>query len=454
MAINYLTLFTRLGRAVRIDTSLSLAQHNYHAWLEDVLALYAGDERPVVQSLLASKDAFRGTLGGLKSMLKGQVDALWGQAVLELDPPLVTTAPLDCLDAVIADMLEQSEAVDGNTVAITPATAEPANHGDAELVTSIACLTGTDDTAQLNEFLWPERKKVLCTSSAYNTTGLAGTELFQVSGERPVDTVVTGYRLHSGETVSLTALTAATGLLTNADFEAWTGVTPAADGWTIDTGAWGTEFRREATIHMKGSYCLRATGDGGAARMHQDIPIGTLAAGTKYVLGVWLRRSAAVAPGVPDTLGISLHTAAHAFGAGEQIALDQADLTAIPTADWQLHWFFFNTPDVVGDWTDLVLRIDQTMTAGVIVYIDELILAEPTYDTGVFYAMFSGPTACVPGDLWTLETSNGWEGRFQTYAALMYGRMFPSDNWSPYGSTQPDTLIDDFYCWPYSPWSP
>jgi len=453
MAIDYTVLFERLANAVRIDTSLSLAQHNYHQWLEDVLSLYTGDDREAVRSFLDAKDSFRSTLGSLKASLRQQVDALWVRTALQLDPPMASTGTLDCLDAIIADMLDHHEAVDGNTVAITAAAADADNHGDAQVVTSIACLNGTDDTAQLNEFLWPEKKVITCISSSFNTTGEGGSELFQLRGERPVDSALTGFRLFTGQTSQMQAMTATTGLLKNGDFESWTGSTPAADDWTVDTGDWGVEFSREATTTFKGDYCLRLTGDGGVAQLSQAVPIGTLAAERKYVVGVWMRRSAAVAPGVGNTLTVQLATAGHTFGIGEAITLDQADLAALPTTSWTLRWFFFNTPRVVGDWDDLELRITHNMTAGVIVYLDECCLAEPTYDNGVFYAVFSGALPAVEGDFWTMETANDWAGRFQTYAALMYGRMFPSGLWAPYGSTLPDTLIDDAYCWPYAPWT-
>jgi hypothetical protein len=413
VAINYTTLFQRVGRFIYVSNQLLAAQNTYrgigtHA--DGILDEYA-DRRDLVDGLLPTFDGLAAQMAAQVLVLKGYVDRTLGDLQAELNTPSDDVAVI--LPRLYEDMVLNGHTVDASTIGSPSIAAVSGNTGNGSLVASKVDALGRDAETSISEVV-----RFTCTLDSYDG-GTAGGEQFSVVGYPEINPETYGTR-GNGNGPTLSVLNEGGGNIpTNAGFDTFsTANTP--DSWDIDapgSGGPGTVIFSEAsTVYTAGGMALKLQGNSSTATVTLSQTIASrLDPLTRYVGGVRLRKGAGTfAAGSTLTIRLTNGTTHH--------VLYSADPSTLTTS-YVLHHAFVSTGEEVSSAYEL--QITWTSASGVAstgqIFIDDLAFGEAYEFGGIFYGLFRGSTNYTVGDAFTSTTSNGYEGTIQTW----FGRFYP-----------------------------
>ena len=470
MAINLTNLFTALGRVGKELRLIDATQDTLSTPFTSLTG-YAYVNPSWLASLAGSYDA--------ASRLSSQTMAPWLvtatnilQGFVLADNPAYGGTVSAALEYVREQFVDQSASVAECTVSAT-VTADPANEGTPGVTCSVY---RQDGLTQQNCI--PEKTTLVVTADSFTGGATRGREPWQWVGAPNVSSRGTGAAVGfydfdwpqgSGAVVTGNFISAdqdATlggNLLTNGDFDTWTGSAPAVlDNWYLAGGTWGTDVVREATTVLGGTYAIKAVaGTAATWRLTQqfdsdvsdgtDPTAGTLVALPNYgmfTVCLWTKAAGVVSAGVltvslVDDTGTVIN---NQIGVANSQTLN---LSALSTS-WTPRLFTFQTPAVMADVVRLKVHM-STALAGANVYFDWFAATNPTnfYTGGPYAAGFSNPAAPVVAtqdpDAWTLLLANDYAGSTyrSTWQALIV-RLFQTPQLLlPYDAspTIADTLI-------------
>lgn len=439
MAINYATLFARLG-VLTAETNEYLARQatklNTSGSGADKVLDQFDAARTLVDGIIQSgyeKDADR-LAGFIDSTLKKAADAVFADLQNELGAS--SSNPSAILPMLRARMVIDGESVQQNTIATPTVTAAGTNTGDMTLRVSKQDVYGVDDDRILVESV-----RVECISDRFDGVA-SGAERFRLNGYRKlagsknwITPALVAARGNGGGPT----LTVASGanLLTNGSFDTQD-ATGFPTGWLLQ-GAAGVDFLQVPSTWLPlwsmtpaailGGLSLMVFADGTKPSYYASQNIASVVAPlTKYGLGCFARRLASIAGG--SNLQIAVK------GTGfSTVNLFNADPSTLTTS-YALKDAFFSTGATIP--TDLRIEIAWTGTpaAKTAVLIDEMQLTAAVEFGHAFYAMFRGATAPIRGDYITVATSNNYAGVFQTWLGRFYDERFAASG-SP---TRADSL--------------
>jgi hypothetical protein len=337
---------------------------------------------------------------------------------------------------VIRQMKAQSKTVQVNAITVSPA-ALSTTVGNAVLVTSTK---RGDGLVQENSI--PEYLRLQCTNDAYTGTATAGQEVWTLQGA-PVTGGVWDYDYPTGSGASLVinavsadgpAVQSNGTVLTNGNFESWTGVTPALNNFTLGgSSVWGTDVKQNSAIPNRGTYCLQfVAGTGINSIVYQAFGNGSTGTGIvpaglfSYQVNLWVRRvSGAPATGVLTvelTDGTGTVTQ-DAQGNNNSFTITCSSLTTSYVA--YSGTFRLNGTPPATIW--LRLRMSTLLTTGDIV-VDDLCMAQANamYLGGPSLNVFSGATQTELNDGWNVQVTNDYGGAsylgtFQTGFDRLFG---------------------------------
>ncbi len=452
MALNLTNLFTALGRIGKelflIDTAqaglqapfTSLTGYSYvnPAWLASLSASYDSASRQ-------SSGTMAGWVTVAQNILQGFVLA---------DNPGYGGTPEAALEYLREQFVTQSASVAECTVSAT-VTADPLNDGTPLVV----CTTTRGDGVSLQNLV-AESTTLIVTNDSYTGTATRGQEDWQWVGAPNISSRGTGVAVGlydfdwpqgSGASISGNFVSAGQdatsggNLLTNGDFESWTGSAPAVlDNWYLETGTWGTSIQRSgATDGIDGGYCVQFNTGATLNCLEQQFDstttsgavatAGTTAECPNYstlVVALWTKAAGVISGGV---LTVSL-----VDGSGTVIA-DQAGtnnsqtlaLTGLSTS-WTGRSFVFRTPVKLPSTVKLRVKV-TTALAGAALLVDYAAAAVPAalYTGGASVVAFSNPAdpvvAAPDPDAWTIAMANNRAGASYcaTWQALIQ-RLFQS----------------------------
>lgn len=262
-------------------------------------------------------------------------------------------------------------------------------------------------------------------------SGTSGQEIFQLSGrqlQNRISSIVQGSGL--GPTLTVGGLTLLNWALTN-----WTGGTPAADDWTIESGAWGTEVS-QSVIGYRGAYSLDFDTDL-TGRISQTIPTALLP-DTYYAIGLWAR-----CDDITDLGRLFVEIYDPDLNAQDTIYLEAANALILDIDDGTLAlndtWYFisktFKTQGRVRtDW-EFSLRMDGAGAANALL-IDALQIVPLIVHNGIQFGIFAGDVDFGLEDNFGYEGStsasthkgfqvedDGSPGTIQQFITRMYGKQ-------------------------------
>jgi hypothetical protein len=425
MAVDYTTLFTRLGTIAKaMNDNLALHGTTLPAQADAVLDEYE-DRRDLVADLQAAYAGFRGSVAGWNATLKSYADRTLGDLQKELNAP--SSGVTTILPLLVTDMIEAGETVDASAVGTPAVSYGSANVGSGNLVVSKRAWRSVDD-----ERILAQRVELVCVADGYAGAS-AGGERFSLTGYPKLNAYGSGPR-GDGVGPVLTVADAAN-VLSNGTFESFT-TTDVPDGWSVDAGTAATHTKRESSNVHRGSYALKLDGDGSQATvtLSQALTSSMVQAGEVYCLSVWLRKS--------GTVGAGSNLAVRVTGTGfSTVSAFNADPSTLTTA-FAHYTAFISVPVAVP--ADFKAQITWTSAnaagASADVLVDDVVLARATEFGHLRYALFAGSANFAKWDTFAVVTTNDGAGTFQAWFGRFYDALLPSD--AAGGETIDDALAE------------
>lgn len=436
-------LFNRIGKLGLLIKQMRSYQNSQLTNLIDttngVVAQYNGESD--IQALIGSSYMNQLNNAGSIGSLAAQVaETTINRMVFRDQPQLAQNLISIQTVASLAEIIRQMKLA-GATVLAMPVTATPAAFSGIGNGIIVASVRRPQDGLVL-ENSFSETLLFTCTSDSYSGTALAGNEGFAVTGTGSESNFFAfDWPLGSDGQISSTAINGNAdnsqgNILTNSDFEDFTGNTP--DQWMIAVGNGGTQVFEENSIvyDPAPSKAVRILGDGSTlTTLEQDFDSATGTQGelqpfTQYAVNIFLRRDGAAAAAgqlaveLTDTLGAVI---LDANNVANQFTIDLTNLTTVYAA----YNGVFRTPFTLPS-GGYKIRLRQTtgnaLTAGRSVYLDKLALGSMNqmYLSGPYVSFFGGSIPFAVGDRGTclISNSRGTAGTLDTFQTL-FARMLP-----------------------------
>lgn len=412
-------MFTRIGKMLKVGYTLTPYEAGIPALFDEIFNQYLTSLENVGGAVQVQADQATRIASGVMGFIT-QTAGATVQGMVLADQGSQSTSVQQSLQETIRQMKVGGYYVTPNAIGVSQA-ALPNFTGNGVLV-----MTTKRGDGLVQENSIPEVLRVTCTADSYTGGATQGREQFGVAGQpASAGTWDYDYPTGSGAAQSATAVSSSEdantsgNLLTNGDFEGWTGSGPTStlDYWTLGTGAWGTDIQQNTTDPNLGTYALEfVAGTATATTLYQefgDTTTGTAATMTayrSYAVNLWLRKlSGTISAGVlrvalVDDSGTVLND-----GQGVANSFD-VTLSGLTTSYVAYNGTFrldADPPAVVR----LQLRL-TTNLAGGNVLADDICLAPVTnfYQGGPGFAVFSGATPFVTGDAWNVTVTNDYGG--------------------------------------------
>lgn len=454
MAINFTSLFTKLGRLGK----LILASDQFGAAVPTTLTQFFSNftgteqQRPYVASALGQAQAL--PYAPADDLAAFNLASLGANTLLrevQIDNPAAAGTLPAALGELVRQMVAHSESVKRSvcTASVTP---QSGNAG-----TGVVFTTVTRGDGSPIELCVAETARLACTADSYSGTAVAGAEPFTFTGS-PASSSPFAYDwpAGSGAAATLVAIDAGTGptatrnVLANGGFELFT-TANVPDNWAIDAGTAGTQILQSTTTVYAGASALQFVGGAAtAAAISQTFSTVIPLPLSAYGANLWVRVDTVPAGGI---LTIDLYdpTAAavvnDAAGSPNTFSLTLSTLTA---NTWTNLHGVFRLPKVIPTGLKVRVRLSTALSGGSNLFLDHLAMALPTvpYPGGPGVWVFGGAVPFAAGDAYSVAVANDRAGASYaaTFQALFerlfamsgYGLQLPSTTGS---ATQPDTLI-------------
>lgn len=444
MALNLTQVFTVLGRAGRNAYIMNGAQALQGVPFTE-LAGYAYVNPAWVAGLSQSYDALiRTAPAGMPA---------WGQAVQTVLQGLVAAqnpAYGTSLTGSLLYLVEAMQAAGASVAECTIGSTVTADTAPANVGTGVCVVTLKRGDGLIQQNTIAETSTLLITADSYTGGATAGREPWSWTGSPNASSLGTGTPVGlwdwdwpqgsgggaGGQCVSASQDASTTGnLLTNGDFESWTGSAPAVlDYWHLAPGAWGTSVQRSgSTDGIDGGYCVQFNAGATLNALTQqfdsavsdgtDATAGTTAAVnaySSYLGNFWLKAGGVISGGV---LTVSLvDGAGTVINDAQGTANSQTYALTAHSTSWTAHNFNFRLPYILPAVVRLKFAI-TTALAGATLLWDYPAYTPPTpaYPGGFGMAVFSNPAspfeAAPDPDGFSIVTTNNRAGA--TYGATM-----------------------------------
>lgn len=445
-------LFTRLGALIYMMDAVRTHQNNLMTLLANVQAEYSSTDAYMIDSLTGGIEGRIEQTGGILTDIKAAAESTlremcWAEAQGSTTNNMPSRSTRDALIWLIRQMNADGETIEENVVTVTSAGASASNTGDgtmAYLIEQPAVLLGTGNT-------WQNiRKEVLvarCTSDAQSGGIADGSERFTVVGGLAYPPLDYRYPAGSGAKFEIDSVHAAVdsgargqNILTNSDFEDWTGVN--LDQWTVSSGTAGTDFLKETSTVGRGSAAIKMAATGSTFKIRQRLgdPAGTLGQlvpDQPYVISFLMRKDASAT----GTVAVALEDgSATILSSGD--ALKTITVSTLSSSAWSIHWVAFRTPRSLP--ADVYLSIrTSTAIATAAAYIDEVVVAEmQQFDAGSqAIAMLTGAESWVIDDTVYATFTNDFAGAFSTAFDRLFS-MYMEGLQLPNNVTGAETILD------------
>lgn len=440
MAIDYTTLFTRLGAIVgrvneylALQSSATISLMGSGKGVDKILDQYTDvttSRRDLVVGLQEKFDpGYVTQVQGWIADLNTYAATLLGDLQRELNTS--STGSDDILTALYWRMLEDEETILASVVS-APTVAVPAGADVNDGTGKILCGTMNPVTGTTDERIISEVVKAICITDSYSGGTLAGSEIFQLIGYPTWPTA--SYQTRGNGEGSSNVTVASAGELTPTSpnilpygsFETWAGSPLAPTGWTIDGGIAATHIVRSATAYT-GTYAASIVSDSTLTPIGISQVVGGLTPNTIYCLGFWMRKKAAAAGGTFTVKVVCGGVTTNAFSA------NPSTLNETYTA----YSAFFRTNEETTTATITIVWTDaDAPTAADAVYIDAMTVAPAVAFGNAWYAAIRGNSDFIINDLFRITLANNYAGKFQTYLGRFFAAMLPS-------AASPSNTIDD-----------
>lgn len=364
------------------------------------------------------------------------------------------------LTYLINQMTANSSTVNATTIAIGSQTNSGTPNGNPIIVVS-----GLNGKGQTLQYPYSEQFTFTVSQDAQSGGATLGQESLSVQGQVAVtNTWSYSWPGGSGTNLVLNATDsqvnnsgANINVLQNGSFDTFTNV-GAADNWVVSVGTPNTQTISGGSANAyKGGNSIGFVGDASTltaiTQQFNTTPSTTLGAGgtsykvlpaTPYAVNGWVKMSSA-SP-LAGVLEIALTDGSGTIqnDASGTACSTTVALTTIADTNWHNFNAVFRLPLVLPTQVKLRIRLSTALSSGKTVYIDSVSMnpMTPLYSGGPYVSIFSGNTAMVLNDAWTVSFTPTY-GQVQLYSWRFFnlpalGMRLPSATVSP---TVPDSVI-------------
>lgn len=431
MAVDYTKVFTMWGQYLL----------NVNEWY-DLIAGEANGDQDDIEDELAAQDLIRlgdgldSVFDSLKNNLSRFVeqlnrrieDVLKDEELIGANFPFGATVNMQTLwPLLIHDMVLGDKNVTASVATIGAPGYTTVNAAVGKLVTGnkldgisppMLGATPIPDYSGLTTQLTPDNETITFTCIQDSEGGAQrGGETFMVTGTH----ARSGPYSPDGESVGTlgsmqVADVSAPGVISNPNFDSWSGTPESPVGWQVTSGVAGTDFEKSAVTLYGQGFSFKTIGAASSSELQQVLSNSVFLRKRGFFLTAWARK-------VVDTLGdASVFLSLLHDGGG------LATLTINPISTT---WTHFATQYIIpGEIEgDLVLRltaaIDNETDDHVI--IDQIVITPCTYHAGVAFAIFGGTEKFLVGDTISCALSNNNAGLFQESARKAFKVQLPTD---------------------------
>jgi hypothetical protein len=414
MAINFASatgnLFNRMGKIglllKQIKSYQTTQQTNFTDQTNGVVAQYNAEsdiQGIAGQNWITNVDSAGTIVGSLASNMAQQtVNRIVFRDTPRITQTLTQLNVVDSLREIIRQMISQGATIQQATVSATAGTASGTGNG----IINVSVRRPLDGLLQEN--LFAETLKVVCTSDSYVGGATLANEGFTVLGTGAQSNYFAhDWPLGSNCRAGLSAIDGNTNngsgnILTNW-FTTFNSVANTPDNFTVATGAAGTNFFQESSIIYDGTGALRVAGDAALTKtsLVQTLnsssgSAGTLSPLTQYSFNIWVRRDGTAAAAGTATIDLIDGSSATINDANSQANSFNIDLTALTTS-YVNYTGIFRTPVSLPSTYQVRIRLSTALTNGRSVYFAKGSLGTMTrcYVGGPYIAIHSGSTAFV-----------------------------------------------------------
>jgi hypothetical protein len=426
--LNYVNLFERLNPLVKFFEVLEERQMNTTLGTDDYplpyqkLQILAPYEEQGETGQIATIEADYASAIAADTSLKATLLAYFEATLRAIGAQLKLANPSDLastIDALGKAMLIDAQSIQERVVALATAdqgeTTEIVKPHASNLGNGVLLCIKDLPGGVVSEIAFEEIMQCECIR-AQPEGMLAGSEVFQLSGQALIDRTAPGLR-GSGLGPTLSSLYGIN-LLLNGDFENWTSdPVPELIDWTV-TGT----VAKEASIKYRGSAAVGCAGTETFA-LKQAVNLAPLSV---YIVGVWVRRAGG---GVPaNNVIIEIQDAAGA----QKIAGWQSAVADLSASAYEFKYAVFVTGSEVAPTWRLAIRSDGA--TGEKVYFDNIQLGELTKHNNLRFAILSGSKDFYTGDKFGYGAADyaGFKievttpGIYQAFLGRCFDKQLPS----------------------------
>jgi len=429
MGVSASTLFARLGKLFGMAETVRAHQANLRTEYADVISEYSDADMYMVGSLTKDIESRINDSNRIIQAIKRDADSTLIEMV---DDDLVLfyggglpnkTVPT-AIRELIRQMIDAGSTVEGTTITIGTPSSFGAGKGvlvASGLASQVYAPTVVDYPSIKSELI-----RVRCTADSTDPSVSEGAEEFEILGQRAEVNLDEDWPKGSGTRARINAansyaeqnIGAGYNVLRNSTFENFTTNTP--DGWTIATGAAGTDVLEDSGAY-RGSKCLEIVGDGSTAvKLTQSFnsssgTLGRIKPDTLYTISFAVKQTGAMSAGQLKVYVTDGSTVLNNADSNRKMEI-QLDYNVVGdlTTSWQLKTLVCMTPTEIPKGSYIVIETPTAFNSGVSVFIDDLCLAEMHRPIagGLAYQVIPGSTRFSYDDESTFDVTNNGEGKF------------------------------------------
>lgn len=399
-------LFTRIGAEVAGINEASTSGTTANTRVGTILAQFASTDQKVTANLTTALASFLGTTNALVTEQFSEITQIIIQMAIDdgtgINPQTIQAALLK----LKSQMSGASASINKPTVgqSVTPG---GSNIGNGVLICSV--IDGYDGLQA--DYALAETITATCTSDGYPQGGAtAGNEPFNFVGQPQVAGTAWNWPQGSGVSKSINTVNALAtgGLITDGDFENWSGSPLAPTSWLpIVVGTAGTTVSQSSSKYT-GSFALQLTGTSGGenTEIKQQLSLTALQPSTVYGFCIFAKQDGSVAAGVLHFRLIDGSANQINDNAGNNVLVSLTCSSL--TTSYAAVTGFFRTPSRLPAAVYFDIVASTPLTNAHSVFLDHLQVAPSTqlYTGGPYCNLFSGSTNFAKNDVFTLAITN------------------------------------------------
>ena len=447
-------IFTRLGKLAGLARAVRTHQSDIKTRIASIQGEYSAADSWMVAPLVSAMESRIASAGAIladvqAAMQTTLVEMIQADSLVSTRSVLPDKTVEQSLLYLAREMALDSETVQATTITKAAVGTGTTNTGTGTLLFTelppIAAYSGVTQYPNIRT----ERLEIRCVEDAQSGYIKSGSEVFEVRGFVPYGNLDYRFPAGSGTRMRMPCLNPQldTGgryenILRNSAFLNFNTTANVPDSWAVGVGTPGTHFAQETTNFYRGASAFKMIGNGATlAKITQTMGSdtgtpGTLVSDRLYCLAIAAKTSGGGAAGV---VRVSLRNAS----TGAVVTGATMDISYSIGSTWAWNYVFFRAPLVLPTSIQAVIEQTTALTAGLSMYLDEMVLAEVRQIApgGTGLVILPGSKDWVVNDSLRIVATNNAEGDWNTELDRFF-QMYERGLLLPAAASPSETILD------------